>query len=134
MEEALTDFLLADAGVAAAIGAELHWSGRPQGSPLPAIVLRVISGAPEYHDHGQANLEENRVQAECLALTIGEAKAAARAFRAAFDDNNSFQRLGIDFQAVDIEDARDAGLAPAQGGETVHSVQVDLLIWHSKGV
>lgn len=129
MEEALTAFIGEAAAVVALVGVRITWGERAQGAPLGAIVLHRISGVPEYADDGESGLIQSRIQADCLGETKSAATAIARALKAAVS-GKSFERGGIEFQTIDIEDERsDFGLGVAK--ERIHRTIVDLLIWHS---
>lgn len=79
MEEDLRTFLVADAGVAAALGARLVWGARPQDEDLPCAVLFRITGSRDYHMAGGSGLIESIVQIDVWAATWLAAKQAARA-------------------------------------------------------
>lgn len=81
MEEALRALLLGSAPVAAPVGARINWGAHPQGQPLPAIVLTVVSDIEGLTLAGPDGLSEMRVQADCYALTHKAARVTARAVR-----------------------------------------------------
>lgn len=58
---------------------------RPQDLVLPAVTLQEISLTPANTFAGNGNLDDCRVQVNCWAATYTDAKALARAVRAAMD-------------------------------------------------
>lgn len=67
--------LLADADIAALVGDRVEWDDLAADSPLPAIMLQVISDPrPQNHD-GFDPFRGTRVQINCEARTASEADA-----------------------------------------------------------
>lgn len=83
MEEAFLAYLLADAGVAAAVGDRISWTWREQGSPLPAVTLTKVDGERQAVLEGYSGFVDAHVQADCWGDYQADAKAAARAIVAA---------------------------------------------------
>jgi hypothetical protein len=90
MEEALLAFLLADAGVVAAVAVNkrgapcVSWSWREQGSPVPAITLIKVDGARDpLLAGGNSGFVDSHVQVDCWGAYQLDAKQAARAVVAA---------------------------------------------------
>lgn len=82
MEEALRALLTGDAAVAALVpAARIAWDSAPQGSALPLIVLRVVSGVDEAHMQGPNRMPEYRVQVDCYAATQASARQVSRAVK-----------------------------------------------------
>lgn len=128
MEEALATLLLGTSAIASLIGNRLTWLVRVQNSPLPSLVLNVISNVPEYSDEGDAGLKQARVQIDCWALTYASAKALARAVKARLSGMRE-TASGVEFSAawVDLEqDLFDTGAA----GQSLYRVSLDILITH----
>lgn len=82
MEEELRALILANTDVQAIASDRVYFGTRPQGDPLPAVVLNTIADAEGYHMQGRNCLSEGRVQVDCYAVTYGEAKLLSRAVRA----------------------------------------------------
>lgn len=122
MEEALIAFILADAGVTAAVGNRVYWVQRPQASEVPAIVLTRIGGLRDYHTQGPSGLISSRVQADVFAKTYGAAKAASRALIACLSGHK-----GGRFQGAFVDGERDF----YEGDQALHRVSIDFLISHT---
>lgn len=82
MEAALRARLLAAGPVTALAGTRIYWDDRPQSSPLPAVLLTVISDI-----RGQTlsdwDMLEARVQVDVFASTFAQKKALKEAVIAA---------------------------------------------------
>ncbi|WP_417723957.1 tail completion protein gp17 [Salipiger sp.] len=74
MEEELRAMLRAETAVAALVGARVYWGERPQGDPLPAVVLTVVDDREGSTLSGGDGLFLGMVQADCYALDLGAAK------------------------------------------------------------
>lgn len=107
MEAALLARLLATAGVTALVGQRVNWSRRPQGDPLPAIVLHRIDGTPDVHHAGYSGLVQSRVQVDCWSSSYGSAKAIARAVQTAITAQTFTQGV-VRFDVILIADERDS--------------------------
>lgn len=107
MEPALIAKLLATAGVTALVSTRINWGRRPQGSPLPCIVLTRIDGAPDVHHGGRSGLVSSRVQVDCWGESYGAAKGVARAVETAVTAQ-TFTQGAIRFDVILIADERDS--------------------------
>lgn len=123
MEEALRTLLLATTAVTDEVSTRIYWGERPQGSAVPALVLRVISKPLAYHMTGTSNPVEYRVQADCYGTTYSDAKLAARAVDNLLDGYNSGDFQGV--FTVGERDLRDAGTNDA---DRLFGVSLDYLI------
>jgi hypothetical protein len=65
--QAIIARLEADAAVTALVGTRIYWLVRPQGSPLPALVLQIISEERTQHLKGFNDAFEARVQVAAQA-------------------------------------------------------------------
>lgn len=83
MEENLRALLLADAGVSALVADRVTWGVRPQGYPLPAVVLHAAGGLKSYALTAEAGPRAARVQVNCLGSSWLESMTAFRAVAAA---------------------------------------------------
>lgn len=126
MEEDLIAHMLADAGLA---GVSVNWNVRPQGDPLPAIVMRVVSGVPNYHTAGASGLVETRLQLDCYGKTYLAAKSAARSAVASITGKR-FAQGNTKFSGGFVNGERDDFSAPADGAEKQHRVMLDINLWH----
>lgn len=106
MEAALIAKLLASAGITALVGQRINWKVRPQGQPLPALVLHKPSGFPDYQLSGTEGLWQSRVQVDSWGLSYGAAKAAADAVLATLSGQR-FTHAGVRFAGVLMVDERD---------------------------
>ena len=95
MEEDFRAILLADSGVSALVASRVNWGAHPQGQPLPAVVLHVISDNDEPTLEAPDGLTQGRVQADCYADTIGGAVGLGRAVRAALNGHKGGGFQGI---------------------------------------
>jgi hypothetical protein len=125
MEEALTAYLLADPGVAAVVDDRITWKQREQGSPLPALVLHLISSPQTYTMKAVNTLVRSRVQIDCLAESYLAALTLVRAVKAAGDAIPSEPG----FQAAFVEGDRDT-LTETEN-DPVLGRSLDLMVWHN---
>lgn len=79
MEEEFRALLQAAPTVTALAPGGVHWGERPQGSPLPAVVLHVIDGAEGATLQGTDGLDVGRVQVDAWALAQTDAIRLRRA-------------------------------------------------------
>lgn len=75
--------LLDDAGLSALVGSKVFALVIPQGTKLPCITFQRIGGSPANTLSGASGLEEIDLQIDVWAKNYGEAKAIAKAVRAA---------------------------------------------------
>ena len=113
MEEQLRAALLASSGVTALAPApRINWGTHPQGEPLPALVLNVISDAEGLTMQGPDGLSEGRVQIDAYAMTYGEAKTLSRAVRSVL---HGYRGGGFRLvQHVATRDSREGGTNEAE--------------------
>lgn len=120
--------LLAGAGVAAIVGDRIWPMDRPQGQPLPAVVVRRIDQAPLYQDSGSTGLERARVQVDCWADTPPAAIDLAVAVKAQLNDFEGAS-AGTTFQSVTIIGEHDNSETGAGRASYPRRVGVDFEIW-----
>ena len=127
MEETLVALLLNDTGVSILAGNRVNWSERPQGAALPAVILHKISGVRDYNMDGASNLVSSRVQADCWALTYGDAMQLSRAVRNVLSGyrNGDLQGAFIDAERQSVEKETD-------GAQRYFRVSLDFIIWHAE--
>lgn len=106
MEEELRQLLLGDATIAGLVGARVHWQRRPQGMPLPAIVLTAVSRTDEPTLDGPTSPVDRRVQVDAYATTYADAKTLERAVISRLHGFRG-TRGNIHFLAVFLVTARD---------------------------
>ena len=76
-----------DAGLSALVGNKVFALVIPQGTKLPCITFQRIGGVPANTLSGHSGLEEIDLQIDVWAKNYGEAKALAKAVRAAMPPN-----------------------------------------------
>ena len=131
MEEALRAYLLAGTAVAAACANRVHWVLRPQGQPLPGLVLTRITGIRQYSHAAPVNLVQSRVQVDCYAETYLAAKTLARAVRDRLSVM-TFTQGDIVFQGVFLDSERDLSEFVGATSVITHRVSLDFTIWHEE--
>ena len=83
---ATRDRLGADGGVTAIVGDRVYRDERPQGDPLPGVVIFLVSDPrPTVYGAPQA-LRRSRLQIDCLGSDRASADALAEVVIAAMDD------------------------------------------------
>jgi hypothetical protein len=132
MEEALTAHLLADPALGGLVGPRIFWGERPQGQPLPAVVLLVVDGNPDYAMRGATGLKNTRLQVDCWGRSYSEARQVANA---ASDALHGFLGLrgSVDVQASFLDAERDLSENSGEGGRLFRR-SLDFILWHGKGV
>lgn len=133
MEEALTTFLLANSGVSTAIGTNLYWGARPQGSGIPAVTLNRISGVRDYVNEGPSGFVASRIQIDCEATTYLGAKQIARDMVRAFDATPTTVG-GIQLQGGFVDGERDLFEFDAETNTAIKpfAVSIDVTLYHSE--
>jgi hypothetical protein len=106
MEEEIRALIQGIPGVPASI----NWGAMPRGTPLPGVVLNVISDLGTHHQEGPTDVSEARVQVDVYAATYGEAKLAARAIRKVLDGYKGGTILGAFLQMA--RDSSEEGETP----------------------
>lgn len=98
---ALRAFLLADAGIAAVVGARVYPIKIPQGVNLACIVYTRISGRGDYHHGGPSGLAMPRFQIDAWAPTGDAATALANLIK---DRINGYRGvMGTDPASVTVQ-------------------------------
>jgi hypothetical protein len=128
VKQALIEFLLADAGLAALVGRNIYWGRLPQGLVRSAVTVRRISILPISTQEGVA-ITGHLIQTASLADTPAKADRIARALRAACLRLTELPFRGCEWVAAEDDD--EPGDAP-QGGavNAFPQVQQDFRIWH----
>lgn len=125
-EAAAAGRLLDAPAVATIVGQRVDWTRRPQGAPLPAIVLELISDPrPQTHD-GADSIRWSRVRAKCLAETRAGAISLREAVIAALVPAGAFG--GVWFDNSYVDQVRDLGGDTETG--FVECDAVDFILWH----
>jgi len=79
MEQELRALLKADPAIVAIVAGRVNFGVHPQGQPLPAIVLNVVSDVAGVTLDGPENVATARIQVDCYADTYGAATLLGRA-------------------------------------------------------
>lgn len=95
MREALRDFLLADAGVAALVGDRLSYVWREQGSPVPAVTLTVTDTERDVALGGYTGFATGFVQIDCYGVLMADALAVHLAVVSALRGANAASTGGV---------------------------------------
>lgn len=122
MEQAFRNLLLADSAVSAIVGTRVNWAERPQASPLPAIVLHMVSDNNGHHMAGPDGLQETRVQVDAYADSYGSVKGLQRAVRAALDGYS-----GGNIQGIFHAGSRDGRDGETNEADRPHRVSLDFM-------
>lgn len=85
MERAIIYRLLQSTALEALVARRVHHKIRPQGSPLPAVVINRISGVPARRLDGVITITTTRIQVDCWAETAPQLFAVVSAVKAALD-------------------------------------------------
>ncbi|MFE3839418.1 tail completion protein gp17 [Pseudogemmobacter sonorensis] len=96
MEIALRALLASSPAVSAlAPQSRINWGVHPQGAPLPALVLNVVSGIGSHHYRGPDGLIRYRVQIDAYGASYSSAKGLSEAVRQLLDGHKGGQILGV---------------------------------------
>lgn len=121
---ALRDALLAAPGVAALVGARVYRDERPEGDPLPAIVILLVSDPRPMTYSGAQSLRRARLQLDCLGDSRGLADEIGEAAIAAVEG----KVLVAPFDSVRIANVRNDS---SRGNPaTTFRTAVDVMAWH----
>lgn len=99
MEEGVIALILGTPAIAEHIDDRLYPGVRPQGSPLPALVLNVFPRPRQYSHGGPVRVGEARIQLDALAATYTDMKALEGVVRARLSGFRGVAK-GIEFQAI----------------------------------
>lgn len=126
MESALTSFLLADAGIAAAVGTRVNWAVLPQAFDRPNIVLTLIAGDRNYTGAAVDRLVQTVVQIDAWATTMAAALAIANLIETRLSGFRGTHG-GIEFAGVFLNAVR-SGVEKTPS-EELHRVSSDYTVW-----
>ncbi|QDP57386.1 MAG: hypothetical protein Unbinned3696contig1008_64 [Prokaryotic dsDNA virus sp.] len=130
MEEALSAYLLADAGLTALVGNRVNWNARPQAQASPSVVLTRVGGTRDYMMAGASGLVDSRIQIDCWGKTYGSAIGVSRAVAAALSGLQTTIG-GIRLHGSFLDSERQS-YEQGSGGEDFHRVSLDFIIWHQE--
>ena len=95
MQEDFWALLTGSSAVTAICGQRIYWGEAPEGEPLPAIVLHIVSGADTPHLRGTDGLWRCRVQVDCYAVDRPSVVSLHRAVVALLNGYSTFAGSGI---------------------------------------
>lgn len=132
--EGITARLLDSAPVTDIVDRRINWGIRPQGEPLPAVTLQVVSDPRPAHLKGLVGARFTRLQGDCWAETPLQALALAKALidtlqPPATVGDKKFGNALVEGQR-DLGESVGSGQASQSSGTYIHRQSVDLLIWH----
>ena len=122
IEATLRAYLAAHAGLAALVGGRIYPIRLPQGTGLPAVCYRRVSGVRKHNVNGLTLVARPRFQFDCWAYSYAEAKAVAEEVRQAL---NGYHGAGWD-SVID----NDLDTYEPESG--LYRTIVDALIWHTE--
>lgn len=110
-----------------AVGTRVYWGIRPQGSPLPAIVLTTVADQRSQHMTDFDTYQAKRVQVDCYAATYAQATELREAViagivPAATQGLTRFLRSFVNNTMSRGEDTTNG---------YVHRQMIDLTVWHN---
>lgn len=120
MEEEFRALLLNTSAITSFTGTRINFGSHPQGDPLPAIVLNVISEIDDLHMQGADQFPEALVQVDCYAATYKAAKQVSRAVSAVLHGYR-----GGGFALVRQVGARDSREGGSNEAERPYRVSLD---------
>lgn len=130
MEEALSAYLLADAGLTALVDNRVNWNARPQAQASPSVVLNRVGGTPAYSMTGASGLVQSRIQIDAWGKTFSSVIGVSRALKEALSGISATVG-GIRFQGSFIDSERQS-FEQGSGGEWFHRVSIDIQLWHQE--
>lgn len=126
LDAALIARLQAASAVAAIVGTKVYAIQRPQGDAVPAVVLRHSGGEDVENIDGDSDMTEARITADCFGVTNLQAKALARAVKAALKPPGL--QGSFSFDASDVNGPIDLGEPGVAGWQ--HRASLDCVIRH----
>jgi Protein of unknown function (DUF3168) len=144
LDPALRAFLLADAGIAAAVAERIYPVRAPQGSAVPLVVYRLIGEDSDYHMGGASGLVRQLFQLDTYAAGADAAAELAGALRTRLDGFRGpmadVRVQGVFFQTEDDAtsvpaiaelEAESEGGAP-EGGDLARVRQEYSIVWEER--
>jgi hypothetical protein len=126
---ALTAFLLADAGIAAAVGTRVYPVRLPQGTAAASVVYNRISAIGDHTMQGASGLARPRIQIDCWAPTHDAATALANLVKDALDGFRGPMGNGVQVQGAFFDSERDL---PFDDDGKLYGVSRDYLVWYEE--
>lgn len=124
MEEDFRALLLNGSGVSSYVDSRVNYVAHPQGQPLPAIVLNVVSDAETYTLDGPNGVSEGRIQLDCYAHSYSEVKLLSREVRSLLSGYR-----GGSFQGVFHVGTRDGREGGTNEADRPYRVSMDFMVY-----
>lgn len=130
MEEAVRRLLLDTAAVSTLVGARVDWGMRPQGAPLPAIVIHLVDDVPQMNMAGPDAWRKDRLQFDCWGRTYKSARDLADTLAGRGGLLLGLRRdlPGLRLRTFIVGRRADSD-SDDQG--PVHRASVDVMAWHT---
>ena len=129
---ALRAFLLADAGIAAMVGAErIYPLVLPQGVTQPSIVYSRITGFGDHHMQGASGLTRPRLQIDAWAAAADDATDLADLVKARLDGFSGALTAGaetVEVQGVFFDSERE----DYEKDLKLYRISRDYLVWFAE--
>lgn len=129
VEQAVIDYLLADAPLGAIVGNRITPNSREQGGELPAVTVTRISGAPIYADDGEAGLLSARIQVDGWAGTYTDAKNTGLAIAERLSGVRDVSQSGVQLIFITLDNEQDFREGGSGVFEYLHRVSLDFIVW-----
>jgi hypothetical protein len=132
IETAIKELLSSDPALLLLVRERVYPVVLPQAPDYPAMTFQIVSGLPEYHLQGRANLCASRVQFDLFALTFDKLNELKHAFLSLMSGfRNSGQRPGIIQGAFVQGEFEDVEAAIKRTNEARRKT-IDFIIWHEE--
>lgn len=122
----LRDALKSAASVTDQTGDRIYRDERPQGDPLPAIVILLVSDPRPLTFSGPQSVRRARLQIDCLAARRGIADDIAEAVISEID-GRALARLP-EFESARVIDVRNDSSRDSPA--TTFRTAIDVMVWH----
>lgn len=122
----IRDALRAASAVEEAAFGRIYRDERPQGDPLPAIVILLVSDPRPLTYGGPQSLRRARLQIDCLAARRGAADDLAEAVITAIDGRALANVPRV--ESVRVIDVRND--SSRDSPTTTFRTMIDLMVWH----
>lgn len=131
MQEALRSYLIGIETITDLVGNRISWSVIPRQQALPAIVLQLIDGIPDYVFSGPSGIVNSRVQVDCWARTYRDSVSVSRALKTAVSGFRG-SVSDTEFHGIFIDSERDLPDDGVPSEELLYRISIDLQVWHSE--
>lgn len=132
MEQAFRELLRGHAPLVALVGGAVDWGVRPQGRPLPGVVLQLVSAVPGMTFGGADGWTRARVQIDAWAATFKAAGTIADTIGGPGGLLVGFRgdQNGVRFRTFVIGRRSDSEGGEGDQARIEHRASLDVLVWH----